>query len=556
MPKVVVRTPAGDSRTFALEERPLVLGRSSEAGASFPDDFSLSRLHLQLERDNDDGWVVSDIGSKNGTWLNGERVTTRRRLAPGDRIEAGHLVVTFEPEQSRDEVVFFADAPAAPQRTMVARLEGVLGSVASLADVPTRGSGGRAAAPGQIPLASTAVKALVQAGRELSGRRPLHELFPLILNLSLEAVGAERGAVLILEAGTLVPRAVKGEGLQISTTVRDKVLTEKASILVADVFENEAFRNQQSIAGQQVRSMLAVPLQAEDRVIGLVYVDSSSFVRSFDANDLNLLTVLGNVAAIRIEHERLAEVEQSERLMERDLEQAAIIQRGLLPEAPPDVPRVGLGGHNASCRTVGGDYYDFLPYADGRVGLVLGDVSGKGIPAAILMASLQARVHLLAEEPGDLSKLMGRLNRILASHCPPNRFVSLFFCILDPGTGSVLYCNAGHNPPLLLRRSGEIERLTGSGPVLGVLPDVAFTQRTASMDPGDLLLLFSDGVTEAVDPDQEEFGEERLIDELRRCGDADAREVVDCILGALERWSAGAPPADDVTLLAARRLPL
>jgi sigma-B regulation protein RsbU (phosphoserine phosphatase) len=428
------------------------------------------------------------------------------------------------------------------------------GGVASLSGAPTATGVRRPA--GEIPLASTAVRALVQAGRELSGRRPLNELFPLILNLSLEAVGAERGAVMILEQGRLVARAVKGEGLQMSTTVRDKVLSEKASVLVGDVDESEAFRNQQSIALQQVRSMMAVPLQAEERVIGLIYVDSHSFVRSFDGNDLNLLTVLGNVAAIRIEHERLSEIEQNERLMERDLEQAAIIQRGLLPEAPPKLERVALAGHNASCRTVGGDYYDFLPYPDGRVGLVLGDVSGKGIPAAILMASLQARVHLLAEEPNDLSQMMGRLNRILAGHCPTNRFVSLFFCILDPATGTLVYCNAGHNPPLLLRRSGELERLTGSGPVLGILPDVGFTQRAVSMDPGDLLLLFSDGVTEAVNPASEEFGEERLVAEVIASGEADPRDVIDRVLLAVGAWSAGAPPADDVTLLAARRLSL
>ncbi len=531
----------------------MVFGRSTEAQVSFPEDFSLSRRHLQLEPEGG-GWAVEDLGSKNGTWLNGQRLAGRKRLQAGDRIEAGRLVLTFDPPNSDPgDIVFFADAPVAPQRTVVARLEGVLGDVESLSRKAT-GSGARKPVEGEIPLASTAVRALVQAGRELSGRRPLAELFPIILNLSLEAVGAERGAVMILEGDRLVVRAVKGEGLEMSTTVRDKVLKEKTSVLVGDVDTHEAFRNQQSIALQQVRSMMAVPLQSEERVIGLVYVDSRSFVRSFDGNDLNLLTVLGNVAAIRIEHERLAEVEQAERLMERDLEQAAIIQRGLLPEAPPRLAFVSLAGHNASCRTVGGDYYDFLPYPDGRVGLVLGDVSGKGIPAAILMASLQARVHLLAEEPGDLSKMMGRLNRILAGHCPTNRFVSLFFCVLDPATGLLDYCNAGHNPPLLMRRSGELERLQGSGPVLGILPDVGFTQRTVRMEPGELLLLFSDGVTEAVNPEGEEFGEDRLVREVLAAGEADPRDVVDRVLLALGAWSAGAPPADDVTLLAARRL--
>jgi sigma-B regulation protein RsbU (phosphoserine phosphatase) len=554
MPHVVVRSPSGNAQNVPLIAERVVFGRSTEAQVSFPEDFSLSRRHLQLEPEGE-GWAIEDLGSKNGTWVNGQRLSGRRRLASGDRIEAGRLVLTFDPPSSApEEIVFFADAPVPPQRTVVARLEGVLGGVASLSGAPT--ATGSKRVEGEIPLASTAVRALVQAGRELSSRRPLHELFPLILNLSLEAVGAERGAVMILEQGRLVARAVKGEGLEMSTTVRDKVLTEKTSVLVGDVDESEAFRNQQSIALQQVRSMMAVPLQAEERVIGLIYVDSRSFVRSFDANDLNLLTVLGNVAAIRIEHERLSEIEHAERLMERDLEQAAIIQRGLLPEAPPRLPAVSLAGHNASCRTVGGDYYDFLPYADGRVGLVLGDVSGKGIPAAILMASLQARVHLLAEEPANLAQMMGRLNRILAGHCPSNRFVSLFFCILDPASGAIDYCNAGHNPPLLLRRSGQVERLTGSGPVLGILPDVPFTQRSAMMDPGDLLLLFSDGVTEAVNPSTEEFGEERLVRELIASGDADPRDVIDRILLALGAWAAGAPPADDVTLLAARRLAL
>jgi len=552
MPHVVVRSPSGATQDVPLDGDRVVFGRSTEAQVSFPEDFSLSRRHLQLEPEAG-GWAVEDLGSKNGTWVNGQRLAGRKRLQAGDRIEAGRLVLTFDPPNSDPgDIVFFADAPVAPQRTVVARLEGVLGDVESLSRKPTN-SGARKP-EGEIPLASTAVRALVQAGRELSGRRPLHELFPLILNLSLEAVGAERGAVMILEGGRLVVRAVKGEGLEMSTTVRDKVLKEKTSVLVGDVDTHEAFRNQQSIALQQVRSMMAVPLQAEERVIGLVYVDSRSFVRSFDGNDLNLLTVLGNVAAIRIEHERLAEVEQAERLMERDLEQAAIIQRGLLPEAPPRLAFVSLAGHNASCRTVGGDYYDFLPYPDGRVGLVLGDVSGKGIPAAILMASLQARVHLLAEEPGDLSKMMARLNRILAGHCPTNRFVSLFFCVLDPASGALDYCNAGHNPPLLMRRSGEVERLQGSGPVLGILPDVGFTQRTVTMDRGDLLLLFSDGVTEAVNPAGEEFGEERLVQEVLAGGDADPRDIVDRVLLALGAWSAGAPPADDVTLLAARRL--
>jgi sigma-B regulation protein RsbU (phosphoserine phosphatase) len=211
----------------------------------------------------------------------------------------------------------------------------------------------------------------------------------------------------------------------------------------------------QSIVGQRVRTLIAVPLQTRDCIIGLIYVDSPSLTRVFTKDDLNLLTVMANTAATRIENERLTEIEHQERLMARDLEQAAEIQQRHLPGAAPTLPGLDLAGHNAPCRTVGGDYYDFFPYPNGRVAMVLGDVSGKGMPASLLMMSLQARVQVLIEEPENLGVVMTRLNRLTATTCPSNRFITFFMCLLDGATGDLIFANAGHNPPLIMRMAGS-----------------------------------------------------------------------------------------------------
>jgi serine phosphatase RsbU (regulator of sigma subunit) len=298
---------------------------------------------------------------------------------------------------------------------------------------------------------------------------------------------------------------------------------------------------------------MAVPLQTSEQVIGLIYVDFPALAVDLTPRDLDLLTVLANVAAIRIEQERLALVEEKERFHSKELEQAAEIQRRLLPDRAPDVPGADLAGSNAACHTVGGDYYDFFPLTDGRVGVVLADVSGKGLPASLLMASLQARVQVLLEEPDDLPRLMSRLDRMMAKSCPGNRFVTLFLCVFDPATGDINYCNAGHNPPLLIRAEGQVEQLRGGGTVLGMFPDMGYEERRSNLEKGDLLVLFSDGVTEASSPDGEEFGEQRLTILLEEARGEPAAAVLARVGRALAEWTAGAPPTDDITVVALRR---
>jgi len=375
----------------------------------------------------------------------------------------------------------------------------------------------------------------------------------VILNLSLEAVGAQRGVLLTSEKGRLAVQAARGEGFRISTMVRDRVLEGKTSLLIEDVQQDEMLRERGSIVHQGVRSLMAVPLQTDEQVIGLIYVDTPHLLREFTAEDLSLLTVMANLAAIRIERERLMEVEQAERLLAAELQQAAEIQRRFLPVRVPEIPGVDLAGYNAPCRTVGGDYYDFLAYPDGKVAVVIGDVAGKGMPAALMMTSLHAQVHALAESHSDPAEVLTRLNRSLKSTCPDNRFVTLFYAVLDPQGGELVYANAGHNQPLLARRDGELARLEEGGPVLGILPSLAFQQHRCRLEPGDALLLYSDGVTEAANPEGEEFGEDRLAQLLLRAGDAPAEALVGAVHDAVEEWMGDQPVADDITVVAARR---
>ena len=547
MKDLQILSPDGNSRVIQLMDRSITLGRASTADICFPDDNGLSRQHLVIEPKGGDTWQLRDLGSKNGTKLNGVNCAAPTLLRQGDRIMAGHLVLVFDStstQAAKPIMLFDPDGDESEETsssTVVTSLKGVFRR-----DESSGVAGSR--------FFSDQVAALVQAGNELSGDRPLPELFRYMLDLSIKAVKADRGIVLTVEDGDLVARANRGEGFRISSAVRDRVLNSGESILVRDMARDDAFRSRHSIVEQQVRTLMAVPLQAHDRIIGLIYVDSPSLLREFTKDDLDLLTVMANVAAIRIENARLAEIEQSRKLMARELEQAAEIQRRFLPGAAPRLQGIELAGHNAACRTVGGDYYDFFPYPPSRVGMVLGDVSGKGMPASLLMMGLQARVQVLIEEPSDLAAVMTRLNRITAANCPSNRFISLFFCVLEGETGELTYCNAGHNPPILVRADGTWEEIQGGGPVLGILGSIQYREFKQQMGPGDILVIYSDGVTEAPNAAGDEFDVPRLAEMVLKHRSAQCADIVKAVNAAVDEFTGGAPPSDDITLIIAKRV--
>jgi serine phosphatase RsbU (regulator of sigma subunit) len=536
-----IHCPDGQTKTIELKGAQVTLGRASVTELCFPEDAGLSRQHLRFEQEGED-WIIKDLGSKNGTLLNSIRLSESTRLRPGDRITAGHLVMVYDdpggkPAAPAAGVTFFQPPAEEPtSSTVITSPKGLL-------------------AGKTLETSALHMRALINAGNELAKEGPLPVLFERILALSIEAVGAERGVLMTLEPeGELVVRAAKGNTFRISSAVRDRVINTHVSVLVRDAQLDDAFRARQSIVEQRVRTFMAVPLLAKDRLIGLIYVDSPSLTRVFTKDDLNLLTVMANTAAIRIEHARLAEVENRERIIARDLEQAADIQKRFLPGNAPEVPGLDLAGHNAACRTVGGDYYDFFAYPGGRVAMVLGDVSGKGMPAALLMTSLQARVHgLLLEEPQNLGDVMTRLNRLTASNCPSNRFITFFMCMLDGAAGDMVFSNAGHNPPLLMRANGTAEWLDEGGTVLGIMPMIRYEQAACRLEPGDVLVIFSDGVTDASDPQGDDFGEARLAAVVAEHRHEGSVEIVQAVNRSIADFTAGTPLPDDLTLLVARR---
>ncbi|MBV9764059.1 MAG: SpoIIE family protein phosphatase [Acidobacteriaceae bacterium] len=542
--ELVIDSPGRETARVHLDGESYRVGRSSANELSFPADHALSREHLVFEN-TAEGWTVRDAGSRNGTRVNGARITAPVCLAHGDQITAGHLTIRYAaheelPDPKTHDVLFVAEPELAAASVSV-DLKSALEKSTDLAGQPTLGN--------------VHLGALVRAGRELAGHSSLEDLFQLILDLSLDAVKASRGVVMTREAdGNLRSRAIRGENLRISTTVRDRVLHQPTSLLVRDAALDAAFARQQSIIAQQIRSFLAVPLQTGEEVIGLIYLDSPQLIE-FTVEDLNLLTVMANIAAIRIEHARLIEAEQAKRLLDRELERAAEIQRSLLPVKAPNVAGFDLAVYNTPCRTVGGDYYDFLPYADGRITIVIADVSGKGMPAALLMSSLQARMQVLFEKPDELAKQVARLNRITAANCPNNCFISLFVAVLDLATGEMRYCNAGHNPPLLLHKNQEVERLEATGMVLGIFPSGTYEERACRLDTEELLLLFSDGITEAANSDRdEEFGDERLIALMKREPRQGAAEFIEELKTELSSFAGPAAALDDMTAVAVRRL--
>jgi len=534
--------PNGSLQVIPINQEAISLGRAATNTLSYPEDNGLSRQHFIIERAGS-GIVLRDLGSKNGTELNSQRVSGSTVLSLGDRIKAGRLTIEYRigGMPPPDRTVLFVE------HTTQQEVSGaVITTDLQTALAKQSSSGKTGAAP---------VDALIRAGQELAAHRPLQELFPLILDLSLQAVQASRGVLLTNGAGGLQAQAARGENFQISTAVRDRVLNDKSSLLVVDALSDSDFAERKSIVMQGVRSFIAAPLQTGSEVIGLLYVDLTNPTRCFTRDDLNLLTVMANIAAIRIQHAHVIEVEAMERIYSRELSQAAEIQRGLLPRSAPVVAGLDLAGHNLPCGAVGGDYFDYLPYGQGKLAVIVGDVAGKGMPAALLMASLQAHAQALTEAGGDdVGGLVARLNKAVKARSPGNRFVTLFLAVFDPDSSTLTYCNAGHNPPLLMRADGSIEKLEVGGLALGMFAGLPFEDQTVRFSPGDLLVLYSDGVVEACPAgSEEEFGEDRLIRLASESRSIELPRIVDRVMDELRAWSGDGAFADDVTLVLARR---
>jgi len=297
----------------------------------------------------------------------------------------------------------------------------------------------------------------------------------------------------------------------------------------------------------------AVPLGVGANVFGIIYADSPLSDARFTEDHLKVLTTLASVAAIRVENARLTEEQMERERLEREQQVASEIQQRFLPAAAPQLEGWELQGISFPCYEIGGDYYDFIRREDGKLVIALGDVSGKGTAAALLMSSLHAAIHAQADTHDSIVETISAVNRYLVESIPANRFVTLFYGVLDPKSGSLTFLNAGHNPPLIVHAGGTMEQLAAGGLPLGIMEGAEFREGRTQLRAGDVLVVYSDGVSEAVNPTGEEFGPTRLYEVVARNLDATAGGIRDRIESALTKFCQGTPAADDITLVIVKR---
>jgi serine phosphatase RsbU (regulator of sigma subunit) len=415
-------------------------------------------------------------------------------------------------------------------------------------------------------------KSLVEASQSLHTTLDLDALLRVILETASGAVGAERGTVYLLsdDGKELWSKVVAGDRhleirLPIGKGIAGSVAAKGETIRIDDAYADSRFDpSTDRRSGFRTRSILCSPIRSRDgRTVGvfqLLNKRGDGAARgtgevggngAFGPDDVETLDALSVHAALAVENARLHRSALEKERQDREIAVAQGIQRALQPErGDRRAGRFALAGLNELCEDASGDYYDFFDLADGRVGVAIGDVSGHGLGSAMVMAEARAFLRAFSRTVSDLSEVVALMNEFLARDLTAGKFMTLFVGALDDRTGTFEWCSAGHNPPLLLRKAtGEACGLDATGPVLGVMPGLPYRAgKTVTLDPGDLLVLYTDGATEAPDPSGELFGEERLEKVVREAAARPPTKVIDAIRKALAAWMGGRPNRDDLTL--------
>jgi sigma-B regulation protein RsbU (phosphoserine phosphatase) len=297
-----------------------------------------------------------------------------------------------------------------------------------------------------------------------------------------------------------------------------------------------------------------IPMQHQEKLIGYILLGAKISGQAFSETDLEFLTTLVSQAVISLENARLFEETLEKQRLEEELNVARTIQKNLLPKTIPQIEGYEIYGMNNSSKQVGGDYYDVIPIDKDRIALAIGDVSGKGIPASLLMANLQSALRVMMTPDVNLTEVVGKLNNLIYSNTGLDKFITFFIGVLNTRSHILEYVNAGHNNPVLCSPQAEISFLDIGGIILGIMPGYAYKIGKVSLKKGDFILTYTDGVNEAINPREEEFGEEQLYELLKSHTDKPVKQIAENIWQAIEKFAGGYPQADDVTMLAVRRL--
>ena len=388
----------------------------------------------------------------------------------------------------------------------------------------------------------------------------LDEIVNSIVQKCVKHLNVEQGAVLLFdkqEDSTALKTMVRRLDSNVATIpyrlgdqLSGWMLKNQAPLLIDDLAADERFRISEEV-DSSIRSLMCVPLRLKARMIGVLTVFNKQSGEAFTESNQRLLTIIAAQSAQVIENARLYEEEKALQLMQQEMEMARSIQANLLPKAQPSIPGYDIAGTSVSAANVGGDYYDFLPSED-RLVICLGDVSGKGMPASLLMANMQATIRGQNLVSSSASECMSRSNRLMFQSTDSAKFVTFFYAVLDIAGRTLEYSNAGHNPPILFSGDREPQRLETGGPVLGVLPDFPYEQASVELKRGDLLLIFSDGFSEAMNLRLEEFGEDELVSLATANRNDSAADLIEKISQAVVAHTGKAPQTDDMTIIAVR----
>lgn len=549
-----------ESRDFPTEEMELIsneitIGRGVGNTIHFRDPW-LSRAHARIVL-RDRAHVIEDLSSRNGTFVNGAPITAAMPLGNGDVIALGDIRITYLDLAGSTLHVAEAALPLAGKGTVILNSEDLRLDRYQEAFRQARSK----EKPASNEPSESWLLALSEAASALISHFPLDQLVQRIIELVLRAVPAERGALLLRRegSGSLEVMARRGytdrEEIRISKTIIEVVLEAKNAILTLDARTDERFDAAVSILMQGIRSILCVPLVNNEReVIGLIYLDDRLASEVFSESALRLVGLIASMAAVKVENCYLLEGQIEKKRMEEQLAVGSQIQRGLLPAEEPAIPGYELCAGYQSCFEVGGDYYDFIRKDDGKLALVIADISGKGVGAALLMAVLQASLRALINAVGEPAELIRQLNKVLVTSSPYNKFATIFYAELNPATHELEYVSGGHNPSLL-SIGDEIKELGSSGPVVGIVPSATFRCHKVSLPPGATLVMYTDGVTELNDEAGEEFGTDRLAEVVRESHREDLRWLIDRIHERMVQFARSHRFDDDSTLLVLRRLP-
>jgi serine phosphatase RsbU (regulator of sigma subunit) len=536
MPQLQVVSGLNSGETYEVEAGETLLGRHPECQVVLRDS-TISRRHARITCDGN-RYVLDDLNSQHGTRVNGEPVHAPHRLRDGDEIQLSQITLVFR-HRKRD---VGDDHPS----TIITSVD-VIGEVRSPRDSH----------------AAPKWRALLEITRSLGVSLDLKQILPKVLeNVFRILPQATRGCILLVEGNgrklkMFAARHADGDTdvpPPLSRTISQEVLTRGKAVLSTDAGEDERFQASDSVLELQMRSVLCAPLVgASDKPLGMIHLDAQDPTRPFEAEDLDVLVNIANLVGQAVDHAHLHETALQFDRRERDLATASQVQMHFLPQERPTLEGYELFDYYSPADAVGGDYFGYTPLPSGQLAIAVGDVAGHGVPAALLMARLcsEARYSLVTNIlPGEAVEALNRqLSRQSGSF-----FITFALCVIDPVRHEMTIVNAGHMAPLLRHAdTGQIEPVGReiAKPPLGIDAHIAFEQVTLPLQPGDLVMLYTDGVSETRDADGDMFGVERIEEVLATT--PGVQQVVETLMANVDRFARGQEQEDDICVVALSR---